>query len=241
MRSRKKLVFILVFVLILSTFTIASATGLKEKVSAILNGEITIIYDKEVQTFKDENGNKVLPISYNGTTYLPVRAVASMLDLDVDYDGTTKTITLGGKQPCYLTEQEITKPIYGEDRTSLILDSYNLTATIEEKEVIYKTGIRLNSVNGGASFDVDNVYFFDTNNYKSLTYTALATNQTLVTVLYGMDSNGNIVPISSFTLKADESLCTEVDISMYEKVGFGTNSDYGKYDGYLRIFDPILE
>ena len=43
----------------------------------------------------DANGNKVEPIIYNGTTYLPVRAVANALDMPVYWDGPNYTVYLG--------------------------------------------------------------------------------------------------------------------------------------------------
>ena len=36
----------------------------------------TIRYNGETQTLFDANKNRVYPITYNGTTYLPVRAVS---------------------------------------------------------------------------------------------------------------------------------------------------------------------
>ena len=43
---------------------------------------------------KDANGNYVEPFTINGTTYLPVRAVANALGIDVDWDGSTNTVIL---------------------------------------------------------------------------------------------------------------------------------------------------
>lgn len=37
------------------------------------------------------------PFIYNGTTYLPVRAVAEALGQNVDWDGNTKTVSIGSK------------------------------------------------------------------------------------------------------------------------------------------------
>lgn len=43
----------------------------------------------------DANGNEVEPIIYNGTTYLPVRAVSSALGKAVYWDGQNWTVYLG--------------------------------------------------------------------------------------------------------------------------------------------------
>lgn len=42
----------------------------------------------------DANGNKVEPFIIDGTTYLPVRAVANALGLEVGWEQATKTVTL---------------------------------------------------------------------------------------------------------------------------------------------------
>lgn len=44
---------------------------------------------------KDANGNTVEPFIYNGTTYLPVRAVGEAVDKTVTWDGKTNSVYLG--------------------------------------------------------------------------------------------------------------------------------------------------
>ncbi len=51
---------------------------------------------KEI-TPKDANGNYVEPFTINGTTYLPVRAVAGALGINVDWDGSTNTVLLSNQ------------------------------------------------------------------------------------------------------------------------------------------------
>lgn len=46
---------------------------------------------------KDVNGNAVEPFAIEGTTYLPVRAVADALGLEVGWDQDTKTVILSTK------------------------------------------------------------------------------------------------------------------------------------------------
>jgi len=49
-------------------------------------------------TYERRLGNPVYPIIYNGTTYLPIRAVSNMLDIPVAWDATTKTVILGTEE-----------------------------------------------------------------------------------------------------------------------------------------------
>ena len=44
---------------------------------------------------KDANGNAVEPFIYNGTTYLPVRAVSEAIGKTVTWDGSTQSVYLG--------------------------------------------------------------------------------------------------------------------------------------------------
>lgn len=52
---------------------------------------------------KDANGNYVESFIIDGTTYLPVRAVASFLGLGVEWDGSTNTVILSSKKKTPVT------------------------------------------------------------------------------------------------------------------------------------------
>ncbi len=60
----------------------------------LLYNNIKITINGQELLPKDANGNYVEPFTINGTTYLPVRAVASALGMDVDWDGNTSTVIL---------------------------------------------------------------------------------------------------------------------------------------------------
>lgn len=69
----------------------ASAANLTE--ITIYKG-VNIHYRGEVITPKDESGNEVTPFVYNGTTYLPVRAVAGIFGASVMWNDTTRTVSM---------------------------------------------------------------------------------------------------------------------------------------------------
>lgn len=58
---------------------------------------ITINVDGEEFTPTDVNGNKVEPLLYKGTTYLPVRAVSGLFNTPIDWDQETATVLLGAQ------------------------------------------------------------------------------------------------------------------------------------------------
>ena len=99
MKLKKTMTALVLALALVGALTIASsAAGVVQEIRANLDPSITITLDGEAQTFLDANGTRVYPITYKGTTYLPVRAVAGLVGLGVDWDGTTRTVILG-KQP----------------------------------------------------------------------------------------------------------------------------------------------
>ncbi len=58
---------------------------------------IRIFMDGEEVQPKDANGQTVEPFIYNGTTYLPVRAVGTAVGKEVSWDGVEKVVYLGAK------------------------------------------------------------------------------------------------------------------------------------------------
>lgn len=73
------------------------AAGNLQTWNDVLVGGITIKLNGETIDPKDVNGNPVDPVIYDGTTYLPVRAIASALGLEVEWDGSTRTVVLISK------------------------------------------------------------------------------------------------------------------------------------------------
>ena len=78
------------------TGVFAVAKNMYEKIDVLYN-DIKIEIDGESFVATDANGNVVEPFIYNGTTYLPVRAIATAFDKDVAWDETTYTVSLTTK------------------------------------------------------------------------------------------------------------------------------------------------
>lgn len=90
-----------------------------EKISAYLNHGISFNVDGAAYTPTDGNGKTLAPITYNNSTYLPVRALADALHVPVTYDGANKQVMIGeaSSNPTALT---------------------NVTYTAAQKEAIQK-------------------------------------------------------------------------------------------------------
>lgn len=88
------LVCVLVMILVLVSAVDVSASSVGKNITVFFN-DIKLMVDGESVTPKDANGNVVEPFVYNGTTYLPVRAIATALGKDVNWDAETATVVIG--------------------------------------------------------------------------------------------------------------------------------------------------
>lgn len=69
----------------------------------VANG-IKIIIDGKQFEPTDANGDSVEPFIYNGTTYLPVRAIGNAFNKDVNWDAENYTVIIGSKEFDYISK-----------------------------------------------------------------------------------------------------------------------------------------
>lgn len=77
--------------------TIGATAATVQKITAELRPDILVEVNGKRETLVDKNGNVVYPMVYEGTTYLPVRALGNLVDMDVDWDGKNQIISLDAK------------------------------------------------------------------------------------------------------------------------------------------------
>ena len=86
------------FIMGLATGLTIAGTSLvlaNSQIQAILNDQIKVTLNGQLQEFKDETTNETqYPITYKDRTYLPLRTVADLVGVDVDYDVKTNTAKL---------------------------------------------------------------------------------------------------------------------------------------------------
>lgn len=66
-----------------------------QEIKAYLNPDIKFKVDGTPVQLRNSSGAVITPISYDNTTYLPVRAVSDLLGVTVNYDGKTNTVLMG--------------------------------------------------------------------------------------------------------------------------------------------------
>lgn len=89
----KKIVLML-FCVILFSGNISYAAS-PSSVSVYLRPDVTIMVGEQIKSFYDENGKPVFPLNYQGSTYLPVRAVSALMNENIEWAGKNKTIYIG--------------------------------------------------------------------------------------------------------------------------------------------------
>ena len=137
--------------------TTAPAPIAQRAVSATIADNFTIIYNNTKQSFADANGKAVYPVVKDGTTYLPIRALCSMLNIPVEWNGTTSSIYLGT----------------------------HTVAPIPAKSVDLSTPDKTWTKAGSESFRRSRVYEVDTTGYSYLRLTATTPMKEGFFVLHG--------------------------------------------------------
>jgi len=96
MKRRSKILVGCIGCLLTSLIAVGSVCGYNavRKVDATANDNIKILYNGQLKSFTETNGSKISPVIINGRTYLPLRSVADLAGMGVEWEGTTQTIRL---------------------------------------------------------------------------------------------------------------------------------------------------
>ena len=124
---KKRLAIVLTVVALISSFTVGvMSQGLIEKIEAEIRGDFTVVIDGKKQTFRDANGNVVEPILYNGTTYLPIRAIGEIMGKTVYWYQDEKRIELveNTGEETLVTDADV------------IVDAADKTKPVKDKDVV---------------------------------------------------------------------------------------------------------
>ena len=78
-----------------------------QNITVRIRPDYTIVIDGVARTFRDVDGRVVDPLLYNGSIYLPLRAIGEMMGMNVEWDATDGTVFLSGEVTDYDTNYTI--------------------------------------------------------------------------------------------------------------------------------------
>lgn len=149
---------------VMGTVTASQAAPVLEKIQANLNHGLTFLLNGESWTPKDANGAKATPISYKGTTYVPLRAVAEATGAEVKFDGAKQQITIStGSNQAETPSKQGERTPFSVNNVSHLKWSYYASGITRNKEDLlfgetqYETAFIVNEVNSasqGVAFKV---------------------------------------------------------------------------------------
>lgn len=137
MKKRSKVVFAAVILVVALSVSAFAATAGR---NILIYPGISIYIDDAKLNPTDVNGNPVEVFSYNGTTYLPVRAISEAFGKQVQWDGKTQSVYIGShstaqqpqQQPASVTTEQ--KNALKKAQSYLSFTSFSRKGLIEQLE-----------------------------------------------------------------------------------------------------------
>lgn len=80
--------------------------GKSKDVTVQVRTDFTIVIDGVTRQFRTASGKTVYPLLYNGSTYLPLRAIGEIMDKEVAWNNSMKTVTLNRKDGYTVTDAD---------------------------------------------------------------------------------------------------------------------------------------
>lgn len=182
----------------------ADAASLLREIKVSIGG-IQIYVDGDLKKPVDANGNAVEPLIYNGTTYLPVRALTNMLtDKEVSWDDDTQTVYIGKKPDNGGKSVAI-------DTLKPYSDSGFYTGKDAQFNVLDKTITPFNSIKGNSPTYILDSKYSKLNGKYVIPYTSVGSPYEGPLVIYNVDQYGEKTELARYTAKAGDA---PIDVSV---------------------------
>lgn len=213
----KKSFIVLALALTLIFAVSAVAGAANTQINAELRPDFKIIINGEQQTFTDANGTIVYPALYNGTTYLPLRAVGNALGMNVGWDGDTQTVTLDSTDNAAAA---VTNP------TTPVINDTNITAELRPdfKIIINSEQQAFTDANGATVYPIL---------YNGTTYLPLRAVGNALDMTVGWDGDTQTVTLdnkeAAETPDADKTPEADTDTSEDTDTSTDENTSYSKW------------
>lgn len=139
----KKIVYSLIAGILVCSMTVPAFA--ENKTNAQLRSDYVIEIDGERCFFTQADGSLALPILYNDTTYLPLRAIGEIMGKNVNWDESTKTVKLSGKKEETDVKNNI---VVTESKDIMVQERWDFVIQIDgvTKEFKTSSGSRMNPI-----------------------------------------------------------------------------------------------
>ncbi|MEK8127271.1 stalk domain-containing protein [Paenibacillus filicis] len=176
--------------LLLNAGALALAATNLEEIKAYLNHDLKVKVDGKPVQLQDEQGKVVEPITYEGNTYLPVRAIANALGVGVDYDAASSTVLLGVKADgvavssesfdnVYLSKDKNDTTYKGKDYQEVLINKdSNGSFTLYPKKKFTKLYLQVAALGS----DIEEIQIKDSDSFALLKKDTVSINDGLKTI-----------------------------------------------------------
>ena len=159
--DKKKINFILTMILVFAMGL--GARSVNDLVQVVIARDVQVSLNGELQNLRTVEGEKVHPIIHEGTSYLPVRAIAELAGLDVDWDAESGTVLLSKNE--LIDEEEELKQSVKVDLPSL--DGQTIRyLRFRDKEGVF--GFNVFGAKGLTAYEIKEKIYFTDNGISSL-------------------------------------------------------------------------
>ncbi len=214
-------------------------------------GGIKVFWDGVEKTLTDATGKKVEPMIYEGTTYVPLRAMATLMGKPVDWDQQTTSVYVGEKPTAATTPL-----IDMKDKVIETKNAIGIYATIEDtdKELYLKnnkiTGLTNVMLNGCSYPDIDvqtrsSITLALEGGYSKIVgkavmpYQAIGSDQINNIAFFSVTNDGQEQEIASYDLKQTQDPI-EFDVNLRGvtnlRIYIDKDNDYD-CSGYVVLYD----
>ena len=230
-----KTCLLLCVICVLTTVTVFGNTTMKEIV-AYLNYAIDIVVDGEVKVLEDAQGNRVYPISYNGTTYVPVRGVSTLLGVEVEWDSVNGAVVLTTDKGIE-ESNSLLEGVEKSTRYSHILETdEDRTVIVDGEEIIFQNGIFCSMPLNSDVQVKDFLAIPISENITEISFTAYSDKRCAINIF---NQQGKL--LKTYYLQANEltDFKYEIDSSVNKEIHFVAINQSGSTngEGYVKILD----
>lgn len=179
----------------------------------VVMGGIKIYWDGMEKTLTDVNGNKVEPMIYEGTTYVPLRAMANLMGKEVDWDQQNMAVIVGEKPIAESTAISEMKDKINYSHTELQLetkDKYTFSLKNDKYEV---NNVLLGKEGHGYTTYVLDGKYTQFIGKAICPYTKIGSGGSTTLSFYSVTNNGDETLIKEYKLKQGEEV-TDVDVNL---------------------------